>query len=292
MWWWMACTTPTDTAGDSDVPPMEHAFSFVVFADPHISSDIEHEERLAAAVQWVNDNAAAEQIELVWIVGDIGWGPGLETANALLSDLTVPWVPVLGDNEVHLGSEADFNDVFAAQWAELEATFPGMERGPVEVHNTTYDTTSWMVNLVFEHRGLRWVGLDWNSRNESGLLGEFGELNDFEGGTLPFFQDHVGTLEASDAEDVLLFSHHPMHVGVFNDAQMAELTAVTGPIRGRVAGAYAGHLHLTATIEVDEGGYTAWVTDAIWDDENTIRVVEVHTNGLTHTYVQDLVVIP
>ena len=43
---------------------------------------------------------------------------------------------------------------------------------------------------------------------------------------------------------------------------------------------------------MDEGGYTAWVTDAIWDDENTIRVVEVHTNGLTHTYVQDLVVIP
>jgi hypothetical protein len=50
-------------------------------------------------------------------------------------------------------------------------------------------------------------------------------------------------------------------------------------------------MHLNATVEVEEGGYTAWVTDATWDDENTLRVVSVYSNGERQRYEQELVVL-
>ena len=53
--------------------PLEEQFSFVVLADPHISGLVEHEERLTLAVEWINSEATSRGIELVLVVGDIGW---------------------------------------------------------------------------------------------------------------------------------------------------------------------------------------------------------------------------
>jgi hypothetical protein len=288
----LSCTGDPETDDSGPAPEPEFQFSFAIFADPHITANVERQERLAGAVQWVNENAAAEQIELVWVVGDIGWGEGLPIARALLDELDVTYLPVLGDNEIHFGDEAAFDVIFDSHYGLLENTLDGWQRGTIEVYNPVYEQTSWLQNFSFEHRGLRWLGLDWNSRSESNLYSEFAELNDFEGGTLPFFTDQLGGLEAGPDEDVLLFSHHPMHIGAFDLVQMEALASVTGPIDGRVAGAYAGHVHLDATVEVEEGGYTAFVTDAIWDDKNTVRLVEVWSDGTTHTYVQRLEVVP
>ena len=288
----LSCTGDTDTDSAGPAPEPEFLFSFAVFADPHITANVEHQERLAGAVQWVNEHAAIEQIELVWVVGDIGWGEGLPIARALLDDLEVVYLPVLGDNEVHFGDEQAFDTAFDSHYAALGTTLDGWKRGTIEVYNPVYEQTSWLQNFTFEFQGLRWLGLDWVSRSESNLYSEFAELNDFEGGTLPFFTDQLGTLEAGPDEDVLLFSHHPMHIGAFDLAQMAALAEVTGPIDGRVAGAYAGHIHLDAAVEVEDGGYTAFVTDATWDDQNTVRLVEVWSDGVTHTYVQRLEIVP
>jgi hypothetical protein len=291
----LACAGSGPTPADSvdSEPPLTHQFSFAVLADPHVgNSDDGHEQRLQEAVAWINANANAERIELVWILGDIGWGEGLPRARLALDELEPTWLPVLGDNEIHIDSEPEFDQIFGDHYETLAGRLESWDKGAVEVHNTTYDVTSWMQNFSFDYGGLHWVGLDWNSRSDNSLLGELGELNDFEDGTLPFFQNDLGVFEASEGEDILLFSHHPMHIGAFNDAQMAEITGTTSPLAGRVAGAYAGHLHLNAEVQVEEGGYVVWVTDATWDDENTVRLVRVFGNGVRHEYEQELVVLP
>ena len=279
---------------DSGAVALPFLFSFAVLADPHISTGAEHQERLAAAVGWINDSAAAESIELVVVVGDIGWGDGLPIARDLLDALEMPYLPIIGDNEIHFGDEQRFDEVFASHYALLSDTFGGWRRGTVEAWNPVHEQTSWFQNTSFEYRGLRWVGLDWCSRDDNSLLSEFAEVHDFAGGTWPFFADELGALGEDGAErgDVLLFSHHPMHLGAFNSAQMADITGLTGPIHQRIAGAWAGHLHLDAEVVVEEGGYTVWVTDATWDDVNTVRLVKVYGDGERFEYDQELIEVP
>lgn len=288
----LACAgTPADTgASDSTpAPPMEHQFSFVVIADPHITTNADHQARLAAAVEWINQEAVTEPIELVWIVGDIGWGDGLPISKALLDELTVPYVPVIGDNEVYVGDEQAFEDVYAPQYELLEQTFDGWTRGPTQVRDDANDRDMVLQNFSFRFRDLQWVGLDWCSRDPSGLYSEFAELHDVDGGTFPYFADTLLAFEATQDESVLLFSHHPMHLGSFDLAEMEAITGVTAP--QQVAANWAGHIHQTAEVDVPEGGYTAYVTDATWDDDNTVRVVRVLGNGVGYEYEQSLVII-
>lgn len=282
-------SSPGETGTDSVPAEMAFQFSFVVLADPHISSNADHETRLQTAVDWINSSAAERQIELVMVVGDIGWGAGLETSAEVLAGLQPTWVPVIGDNEIAYGDEARFQEVFAPQYAVLADTFPDYQRGQIEVEED--GLTMVLQNHVFTHRGLHWVCLDWNARGQTGLLSEFAYTHDVPGGSLPFLADVLQDFEATEAEDVLLFSHHPMHLGSFNAEQMDAIIEIVGPLQGRIAGAYAGHMHANAEIAVEEGGYTAWVTDATWDDENTLRVVSVYGNGARQRYEQELVVL-
>lgn len=282
-------SSPAETGADSAPEEMEFRFSFVVLADPHISSTLDHETRLQTAVDWINASAADRQIELVMVVGDIGWGAGLQTSADMLADLNPTWVPIIGDNEIATGDEARFQEVFAPQYAVLADTFPDYQRGQIEVEED--GRTLVLQNHVFTHRDLTWVCLDWNARGKSGLLSEFAYLHDVPGGSLPFLADVLQDFEATEAEDVLLFSHHPMHLGSFNSEQMDAIIEIVGPLQGRIAGAYAGHMHANAEIAVEEGGYTAWVTDATWDDENTLRVVSVYGNAQRQRYEQELVVL-
>ncbi len=288
----LSCNGPDDTEPvDTGEPPLEHLFSFAILADPHIAGDIGHEERLAAAVEWVNTAAAADKIEIVVVVGDIGWDEQLPVAKALLDELDMPYVPILGDNEVHFGDAKAFDDVFTPQYALLATEFENFERGAIEVYNPVHNKDSWMNNLSFDFRGLHWVGLDWISRSDNSVLGEFAELNNFEGGSYPFFEHELATLDAGPDENVLLFSHHPMNLGLFNLEQLSQLTGVTNMVSDRVAGAYAGHLHIDFEESVLDGGYEVFITDATWDDDNRVRLVEVWGNGLRFEYTQELVTV-
>ena len=288
----LACTSNEPDSALDSVPVAgdpEHLFSFVVIADPHITTSTDHQARLAAAVAWINVEAASEPIEMVWVVGDIGWGEGLPISKALLDDLDVPYLPVIGDNEIAVGDQAAFEEVYAPQYELLATTFDGWTRGPVEVYDDVNDRELFLQNFSFGFGGLHWVGLDWCSRDESALYSEFADLHDVDGGTYPYFQDTVLGFDADLDESVLLFSHHPMHLGMFDQDEMAKITGVT--TQKGVAANWAGHLHQTAEIDVPEGGYTAYVTDATWDDDNTVRVVQVWSDGLRYSFEQSLVVI-
>ncbi|MFT7520652.1 MAG: hypothetical protein ACI9MC_002802 [Kiritimatiellia bacterium] len=126
---------------------------------------------------------------------------------------------------------------------------------------------------------MNFVGLDWCSRDDHRLQGERGELNDLPGGTLPFFDAALDELPDGVDGDVMLFSHHPMHVPSFNLDQIDRIAQTTSPVSSRISGAWAGHYHVDYEETVWTGGYDVFVTDATWDDANTLRVVQVFGDG-------------
>ena len=283
--------------GRGDLPaPVEHTFTIAVLADPHLTAPSERDVRLAAAVDWIEEQREDRKIELVVVVGDIGWEGGLESARDILDSLSISYVPILGDNEVAYGDEERFDEVFGPVYDELASRYPSFERGPVEVWDPNRERTVWLQNLAFEHQGVQILGLDWVSRAESGILTELAELHDFDDGTIAWFESQLDGLRSQEhehaSEDTLLFSHHPMHIPSFDLEEMARITGATGPLGDRVAASFGGHYHIDATDRVEEGGYDVFVTDATWDDENTVRLVEVHGNGTAFELVQELVDVP
>jgi len=317
---WLACgggdadgtgaDTPPSTADTSPSPatdssvstgdsspgpaPAEHRFSFVVVADPHISSNVEHEVRLAAAVDWINQHTVERRISFVAVVGDVGWGAGLPVAKALLDDLDVPYLPLLGDNEIATDHEEAFADTFAPQYERLATQLDGFTRGPVEVANPIYGQDSWFQNFAFDHGGMHFVGLDWCSRNRDDFFyAELAELHDFDGGTFPWYQAELSELPLGPDENVVLFSHHPMTntIGGFVTDDWDQIIATTSPVAERVAAGFAGHLHVDWEELGTDAGYDVFVTDATWDDENTVRVVEVWSDDERFELRQELVLV-
>ncbi|MDP2306319.1 MAG: metallophosphoesterase [Pseudomonadota bacterium] len=284
---------PVDTAeavGDSG-GPFAVAFRYVVIADPHVSDPTgENLDRLDAAVAWINAEAGARDLRLVLVVGDIAWGDGMDAARASLDRLAIPYVPLNGDNEVHLGSEEAYALAFADVYDTLATTFDAWTMGPVAVDHPEYGP-AWLHNLAFSYEGVRFVGLDWASRSPSTVLSELGELHDFEGGTFPFFEAEVGAA-GGELEDVVLFGHMPMHLGVFDLEQMARIAGVTAPHGDHVWADLAGHFHANGSQRVEDGGYDVYVTDATWDDDVELRIVEVQANRARFAPTTDTVVVP
>lgn len=265
----------------ADTSPASGSFRFVVIADPHVTSaGGENDARLDRAVDWINADGA---LSFALVVGDVGWAEGLAPARESLDRLAIPYVPINGDNEVQLGSEEAYHLAFATQYEALAASMEGWAMGSVAVANPEVGVTSWFHNVAFSFGGMRFVGLDWAARVIHPLLGEMGYLHDFEGGTWPFFEEQL----TGDA-GTFLFSHIPMHLspGGFDIAQMERVTGVTAD--APVWANFAGHYHGDGSETVEEGGYDVHVTDATWDDEVRVRIVEVSGGA----YVTETVVVP
>ena len=71
--------------------------------------------------------------------------------------------------------------------------------------------------------------------------------------------------------------------------EIEQVNAYTSPLGSWIHAAYAGHMHVSYDVYNEPGGYEVLVTDATWDDENVIRLVEVQSNGLDFVYTQELV---
>ena len=280
-----------DDSTGSEPGPIEDLFSFVIIADPHIAGPAEHETRLQAAVDWVNANAEAERIELVLVLGDICWGSRMEAGAALLDGLSVTWVPVIGDNVLHSSGDEAFAQTFQGQLDLLADTLDGWEQAPWPVQDDRLGGPAWMQNLRFEHRGVLFVGLDWNIRHLTGNLAEFGDFNDVPGGTHEWLASSLeGETQRAD-ESVLLLSHVPMLAGTFSVDERAEFARLIEPVKDKVFANLAGHLHIDFFDEDWDAGYETWVTDATWDDDNLIRVVRVSGNEAERRYAREAVVL-
>jgi hypothetical protein len=281
---------PEDT--DTGEPALEHQFSFAVLADPHIVGNPDHAARLTAAVEWINGQAEARSIELVFVVGDIAWGNGFQAARNMLDGLSMPYLPLTGDNEIQVGNEEDYDTAWAPHYLAVAAELEDWRRAETPSWNPDHDTQSWFQNFSFQHRGVHFVALDWASREIGTLYGETADLHDFEGGTWPWFEDELARLASPAGESVVMLSHMPMHLGMFSGAELETVTALTSSMGDVVAANYAGHYHIDIEQVIDDGDYVLFVTDATWDDDDRVRVVEVWGNGERFEYVQDLVAVP
>ena len=279
--------------GAADAGPFTARFSFAVIADTHVVSKGKNHDRLVAAVDWINKEAGARDIQLVLVLGDIAWAQGMSIGLADLAALQVPWVPIIGDNEIAGGSEVDYEETFAPHYNKLAGQLDDFVRAPLPV--TAADGSAlWLQNMSFNHGGVRFVGLDTAARVKHPIMSEQGWLHDVPGGTWPWFAAQIGAAKELPDESVVLFSHIPMHTspGGFDVEEMAQITALIGPLGHKVYAHFSGHYHGDLTQEIKAAGYTAFVTDATWDDEVRVRVVKVSGNDLGFAYEHKLIDVP
>jgi hypothetical protein len=241
----------------------------------------------------INANAKARDIELVLILGDIAWGKGLPIARDDLAALTMTWVPIIGDNVIVSDNETQWDETFAPQLAKAAKELDEFVRAPLPVTDTTGKQFR-LQNAAFSHRGLRFIGLDLNARVKHIIRSEQGNLYDFPGGTWPFFKAEIDGLGDRKKESVLMYTHIPMHLspGGFDDKEMDIVAALTGPKGDLIYANLAGHYHFELTDEPKDAGYVMMTTDATWDDELRVRVVEVSANAQRFEFKHELVAVP
>lgn len=276
--------------------PAEWRYSFVVIADPHIAGSADHDARLQDAIHWVNANREAEKIELVLLLGDIAWGTGEVTrTRAMLDALEVPYVPVIGDNELHNGDESQVAAEWATHYTRLASELSGFSMAPTPVWNPEFGKLSYFVNFAFQHKGVSFVAMDWVSRLMDVILGEQAELHDFEGGTWPWFVEAMRAAPSDRLENIVMLSHHPMHLqslGAFDSTELARVEGETALRGDRVYANFAGHYHFSFQHSDPVGQYDVYITDATWDDDNVVRVVRVKDDGTTMSYEHREVIVP
>lgn len=286
---WAGCGAASDAAPDAR--PVQPLFTIAVVADCHLTTNPDRATRLAEAIAWINAQAQARHIELVVVVGDIGWGPGVQAGRDLLETLAMPYVPLIGDNEIHGGSEQTYDTVYAPHYAELATTLDGFARAPLPVRDPAGGADRYLQNVSFDYRGLHVVGLDFNDRETVDLGGELGVLHDYPGGTLPWLARSASTYAGRDDDSVLMFSHIPMHQGAFDQAEMTALRGLLAPYKGKVFGNFAGHVHVAYEAPVEDL-YDVYVTAATWAGDLSIRLIDVGHDGAAFVNSTEIVVIP
>ena len=100
--------------------------------------------------------------------------------------------------------------------------------------------------------------------------------------------DRVGALGRGESVWLGFFLARVLSDG----AELAAITLLTEPLEDFVAANYAGHYHVDYEHTPEDAGYDVFVTDALWDDVVTVRVVEVWGDAAGFEYVQDLVEVP
>ena len=260
-------------------------FSIVVIADPHCTGSQEHWDRLDSAVNWINANKTAKKIELVVIVGDIAWGGNnLSVARQKLDGLTTPYLPVIGDNEVNDGDEVTFNTVFSSHFDSLAALFgSSWDKSPIPVQDPRTNEYLYLQNYSFDYKGLHIICTDWGTRNPGpGLESEQAELFDFEGGTWPWFKQDIESSIGDIKNNILVFSHHPMHVspaypliksdlGAFSVNDFKTITSFTLEFQDYYYANYAGHYHIPWNQDIKEGGYKLYVVRSLHQPQQLVN---------------------
>jgi len=281
-------------------------FSFAVIADPHISGSADNKAKLTAAVNWIVDNKDSEDIELVFVAGDIAWGGSranrnLKVARGILDRLnqaSIPYVPIIGDNEVEEGCEKEFEDTFSEQYQHLRRVLANWRKAASPV------SKKYLQNFSFNHKGCHFVCCDFNSRQPGA---EGGELHDFEGGSWPWFRNDIETCPKVKTESIVIVTHIGMFRTGFGMAdeflftadEMNKIKRFLNGYRGYVDSNYAGHIHQNWHASVWTGLFRAIyhvrTTDETWHCRQwpegnsraiTVRVVRVDSDGPKVSYKQ------
>jgi hypothetical protein len=287
-------TTDLPTDATTVVPEAKGAFAFVILADLHITDEGELYQKSVAAVQWLNAHAAERNIQVVLVLGDIGYGEGVARSRDLLNQLSMPYVPIIGDNEFHHGDQELFDQVFSANDATVTQVLSNYQRVPAPTTDAG-GTKYWFQSVAFDLGGVRFLGVDTGPRNDGKITGEQGDLHDFPGGTWPWFAQQIQNLGARPDESVVLFSHNPLHLfpGGLDVNEMAKVNALVGPVGNLVYGAFGGHYHFDWQDVQKDAGYETFVTASPWAGETVrLRLVTVTGQGDHFAYAHELVDVP
>ncbi|MEA3224425.1 MAG: metallophosphoesterase [Planctomycetota bacterium] len=287
-------------------PGYGRTFSFAVIADPHIDGSSDHNAKLKTAVDWIIGNKDGENIELVFVVGDIGWGGprahrNLKQAKGMLDRLGsagIAYVPVIGDNEIQGGCDREFAETFHVQYRRLAKTLPGWRKAPIPVNG------KYLQNFSFNYKGCHFICSDFNSRKRGN---EGGELHDFAGGSWPWFENDIKACLKEKKESIVIVTHIGMFRTGFGKAddflfskdEMKKVKGFLWDYRDYVDSNYAGHIHQNWHASVWSGLfatiYHVRATDETWycrqwpeaaDRSITVRVVEVDSDGARVSYKQ------
>lgn len=287
-------------------PGYGRTFSFAVIADPHINGSSDHNAKLKAAIDWIIGNKDGEDIELVFLVGDIAWGGpranrNLKRAKEMLDQLDragITYVPMIGDNEIQLGCEKEFAETFEPHYRRLAKVLPRWKKVPLPVNG------KYLQNFSFDYKGCHFICSDFNSRKRDD---EGATLHDFAGGSWPWFKNDVETCPKDKKEGVVVVTHIGMfRTGfgkadeyLFSQDEMKKIKGFLYDYRDYVDTNYAGHIHQNWRASVWTGLFTTIyhvrTTDETWycrqwpegDDRSiTVRLVEVDSDGRKVSYKQ------
>jgi len=153
------------------------------------------------------------------------------------------------------------------------------------VWNEEVNQDSMFGNFSFSHLGIRYIGLDWAARVEGTILGEMGDLHNFEGGSYPWLFNELALL-SSEEQPVFFLSHIPMYVnaGAFDIYEMESLETLIASYSDKIISNFAGHYH--TDVENQQEHYDLVVIDAIWDDEIRFQQLHVIQEGDQFSFVR------
>jgi hypothetical protein len=289
-------------------PVYGETFSFVVIADPHIVGNSDHKAKFEKAVDWIISNKECKEIELTFVLGDIARGGSktnrnLHIAKTILDHLNhaqIPYIPIIGDNEVQTGCEKEFHEVFASQYERLSKTPDHWRKSSVPIADM------YLQNFSFDYKGCHFVCPDFNPRKAGN---EGGDLHDFEGGSWRWFMNDIQQCRKSKKENINIMTHIGMFrtgIGfadefVFSDKEMDKIKSFLYPYKDNVDSNYAGHLHVNGYIPVWSKlfvqPYHVRITDETWsgtqwpereDPGLMLRWVQVDNSGSKISYRQNI----
>jgi hypothetical protein len=284
-------------------------FSFAIIADPHIDGNMDNKAKLISAVDWLISNKEKKDIELVFIVGDIAWGGyrsnrNLKIVRAIfdrLNNAGIPYIPVIGDNEIQRRCEKEFDVIFKKQYQYLGKILEHWRKAPTPVNEM------YLQNFSFDYKGCHFVSCDFNSREKNN---EGGELHNFTGGSWPWFKKDIETCPKTKKESIVIITHIGMfRTGfaaadeyLFSQDEMDRIKGFLYDYREYVDSNYAGHIHQNWNSVVWSGLFTkiyhVRITDEPWHGQQwpeandkgiTIRLVQVNSDGNEVSYIQQLV---
>lgn len=318
-----ACT-PKQPADSAHPAADRCAFSFAILTDTHVGEGVEDygtagwdddddgsttsgsEAPLAEAVATLNALAEGEDAPAFAVVlGDLtdsGERSELMRARALLDDLALPWLPLLGNHDLwpyaYAAEEGAYaqaagptgdalmHEVFEDSFAAAAADLPSLVRAPA-VWEPALGADTPFVSFAFTHCGARVVALDSNTRihaegGEPGI-GPEAALYDAEGAPWPWLLADLTTGPGAEAETVLVLAHHPFTPSTWTSFDQASFERIEGDILEhgldqRIAAFFGGHLHLELEQE-GPAGLPVLLTDATKDGARP-KVVTISEEGV------------
>jgi len=258
-------------------------------------------DRLRNVVNTINGLKGVSRPSVVIVSGDLtdsGERSEFMMARKLLEDLSVPYVPQLGNHDtwpyVSFGQEAAtacgdslMMEVFSPTYNRLMSQFDWDDgTRQATVRDSASGNLARFQNHAFTVAGVRFIFLDFNPRyhvvKDAPGIGPEAFVDGKEGRALHYLQTQLGIAATNDEQVVIVAHHPPLTTPVlqfsFSAKDRRRLAAVVAPHSSRVVGYFCGHLHRWARYRMRGAGVRVFETKASKSVKGgAMRVVTVHS---------------